>query len=163
MAVRSAAASVLLACALTGMAACGGNGEDTTTTTVAPDVVIKQDYITQGDAICAEIDQKVDGIATPAPNAPPAEALRFSEQLLAASKPGFDRFKGLNAPATDRVTVDQLNSYLDQIVVKLNEEIAAARSRRSQAYEKASDEREVLSNQFSQLAKQYGFKRCGSP
>lgn len=160
--MRRGAASVLLMCAILGVASCGGNGDNADTTAPTARTVTKQEYIREGDAICGEIDQKVDAIPTPPPNAPPAEALRFSEQLLTATKPGFDRFKALAAPPADKAIVDQLKAYLDQVIIKLNEEIAAARSRQSQAYFKAADEREAVSNQFAQLAKEYGFQRCGS-
>ena len=153
----------LLAISLLGMsmAGCGGgDGDDTTLPVATTATVTKQEYIGQADAICTELQRKVAAVPD-SENVSPQQALRLSEQFLAAVQPEFERLKALKSPPADGATVSQLNAHLDQIVVRLNEEIAAAQGRRGAAYDAAAEARATVTDQYNQLARQYGFKVCG--
>ncbi len=142
------------------MTACGSN-DDTPTLTPTTVGVTKDEYIRQGDAICRELQSKVASIPDQE-NVSPQEALSLSERFLAAAQPEFERLKALKAPPADSATVSQLNGYLDEILLRLNEQIAAARARRGAAYDAASEARAAVTEQYRQLAKQYGFAVCGT-
>jgi hypothetical protein len=157
-------------------AACGGDDDGTpavsgpstvepNTTTSAPPPpaevrLTKEEYIRQGDALCAEADRKWTDIARAQDRAPEGELLRYDEQTEMVQREMVTRFAALKAPLADQPVADQLNGLLQQNLAKEGERIAALRAEDDAAAERLIDERENLDRQFAQAAAQYGFVQC---
>ena len=129
----------------------------TTTTTTTEARLTKQEYIRQGDAICADSARKLDALPEP----------KSQEELFAQLDQGgrifrehVDRFKALKPPVADQPTADQLNALSDQLLIKYSEFVAANKSGDRRAGNRAEREGEAIDRQYDQLAAQYGFVEC---
>ena len=148
---------------------CGGEsgpGAATTTTTTMEITsttelrLSREEYVRQGDAVCAQLDQKLAAFPTPAPTASDEEFDRFYQETELVIRQFVDAFKALKAPLTDKATADQLNAYADNILFKEVQVTAAGASDDDAAADKAQAESEVAWDQFHQLAGSYGFVEC---
>ena len=120
----------------------------------------REEYVGQGDAVCADLENKLKAIPNPAEDAPDEEFDRFYQQSELVIRQFVDAFNALKAPLTDKATADQLNAYADDILSKEVQVTAAEASGDDAAADKAQAESEAAWDQFIQLAKTYGFVEC---
>ena len=152
----SIAACVLAALALAG---CGGGGGDTTAaatveTTETTPTLTKEELITQGDAICAEVNAAVGTV-----NAGEAEASAQISQAADLYSGMVERLQALGTP-------DEAQGY--QAFAGAAEELAQAESDAQLAAERGDEE--GLANaqssassalaSFQEAASAYGFEKC---
>ncbi len=169
---RRSLARVLAGLAL-GALAVGGCGDDrraspaTTTTTVATTsttpttaAATREDYIRQGDAVCADSNAKIDAVPPPATDAPEAEFDRYNQHTEALVREFVAAFKAVPAPPADRATAERLHASADEILAKEVQFTAAERTGDEAALDKAEVESEAAWQQFIQLARSYGFVEC---
>lgn len=131
-----------------------------TTTTTTEARLTKEEYIRQGDAICAESATKLEALAPPGEEATDEEIDRFNQQSEALVGEMVARFTALKAPLADKPTADQLNAVLDQMLAKERELTVADQAGDEAAATRADTEAEALSAQFAQVARAYGFVEC---
>ena len=145
----AAAAASLLAFGAIAIAGCGGS-DDTSTTTAA---ISKDDFITQGNQICAEGNKTLDAAGNEAfSGGKPSQAdleKYVSDTMVPTIQGEIDGIKALGAPAGDE---DQVNAILD-----------AAQS----ALDKAKADPSTLTSnddpfaEANDLANAYGLTECG--
>jgi len=138
--------------------ACGEGEKAATTTTTTEQRLSKQEYIRQGDAICADVKAKVDALPEPSKR---EESVQFHDQATAIVREAAGGFKALKPPASDQATADQLNSLYDQSVIKYSEYVAALRSGDRKTERRVYDELVGLGTQLDQASRRYGLVKCG--
>ena len=148
----------LCTAALVVAVACGdGQQAATMTTTTTEPRLTKEEYIRQGDAICADVGRRVKAVPRPRN---PQEVGPALDQILAIDREGSDRFRALKAPAQDQATADRLNSLLDQQKPKYDQAAAAMKAGDNTTGGRVLQEIESLEKQFREVARPYGFVEC---
>jgi hypothetical protein len=174
--MRRLFAVTLLATLAVSAGACGGDDEESravgtgsteapaTTappTSAPPDVrLTKEEFIRQGDALCADFDRKWTEIVRASDRAAPDEQIGYDEQTEAALRDMVTRFSALKAPLSDQPTAEQLNALLQQNLAKVAERLGASRAGDDEADERLVGEIENLDRQFAQATRAYGFREC---
>lgn len=147
-------AAALIALAIAG---CGGGDDDSTETTAAaeaPAVLSKAELISQGDAICAEVNAAVGSVAG-------SEAEDQTTQVADLYIGMVDSLEDLGAPAEAEgysdfiATADQLARIEGEV------KLAAEREDTAAAEEGASEAGPAL-EEFEEAAAEYGFEDCGA-
>lgn len=120
----------------------------------------RDEYIRQGDALCAAWNEKND--AAPAPEgASGAERARTAQYVLSTiDRPFVTQFTALPAPAADKVAVERLHTALEEYVKKSQELVTALRAGRD--VEKLDADLEAVHRRFHVLAGKYGFLACAA-
>jgi hypothetical protein len=151
-----ALASLLAALAIAG---CGGGGDDTTQATVAetteaPASLSKEDLISQGDAICSEVNAAIGSIG--------ASAADTQTQVTQTA----DLYTGMVESITDLGTPEESAGYSDFIqaaeeLAKVEGEakLAAEREDTATLGEVATEAAPIL-EEFQAEAAIYGFEDC---
>jgi hypothetical protein len=139
------------------IAGCGGGGGDSTSTEVTTETTValtKADLITQGDAICAEVNKAVGGLAVSGDEVP--------EQITQTA----DLYTGLVESIRGLGTPDDATGYPEFIatagdLAKVEGEVKLASEREDTAAlgEAASAAAPAL-EEFESVAGEYGFKEC---
>ncbi len=151
---------------LIGLGACGGggdNGDVARTTTPTTEVRLsREEYIRQGENMCANFSAELTRIPDPSRATSPEEQLRLYEQEHATFRSFTEQFKGLKAPLADEATSDQLNSLLDQSMQKEMAATAAVRAGEERTLGRLQSEITAVDAQFSEIARNYGFVACSN-
>ncbi len=141
------------------IAGCGGGGGETTDTTAAAPVttaptLTKADLLTQGDAICAEVNAAVGTISSTATEG--ASQVAQEAQLY---KGMVERLKGLGTPEEPE-GYEQFIAAADELSqAQSNAALAAARGE-SESLETAETEASTALSSFQTAAEDYGFEDC---
>ena len=120
----------------------------------------KEEYIKQGDAICAESDRKTDAIPQPPADAPRQAILLYAQQLVNTARPDIERFRALKGPVADRPTTDQMSAYADALLAKQTEGLRAMTLGDGTAYVAAMEQADAAGLQFRRTTANYGFAEC---
>jgi hypothetical protein len=126
------------------LAACGGDGDDTTTPALTPTVetpqnLSKAEFIQQGDGICAEVNAALGTLTSAGTDVSAAASQRADlyEGMI-------DRIRGLGKPSDETGLDDFLNAGDDLV-----------------AAEKAGSDTASALADFQSAASDYGFQDCG--
>lgn len=142
-----ATTALLVALAISG---CGGGSNGA--------ALGKKDYISKADAICREIDKKINAI----PNPQKVEDVAgFVDKTTPLVDDAMARLKKLEAGNDIKAGADQLVSGLEAQRAVIDDLRAAAVKKDVKAIQKASAKGSKLSKQLATQAKQTGFKSCG--
>jgi hypothetical protein len=131
----------------------------------------KSDYIAEADAFCKKQDaearernQKIQDIATSAKSED-----EFFEKVVPELDDGADwardqqeAFTKIEPPAADKATIDKINSTNAEALAKLEDAIDAARDSDLDKFTKLAGEEQRIDERANAMAKDYGFKQCGS-
>ncbi len=110
-------------------AACGNSSDDKTVVPSTDGRLTKAEYITHGDANCAQALENTDPKQLPEPKTDtPDEWIRYLEARLRVEAPLDAEFKALRAPLADKEVADALNRDLDQTRAKAQEALTAAKA-----------------------------------
>jgi hypothetical protein len=149
---------ILIALSLGGLAlaGCGGGGDETsapTTTAEAPTALSKAELISQGDAICAEVNAALGSVAA-------SESGDETERVAGLYIGMVESLKNLGAPEEETAypefiaAADELSKVEGELKLASEREDAAALEAASAAAVPALEE-------FEDQAGQYGFQECG--
>ena len=138
----------------------GGGGGDTTTaapvtTNEAPPTLSKADLISQGDAICAEVNAAVGTVV--------ASEAETSDQVSQAAdiySGMVERLKGLGTP-DDTKGYEDLMSAADELAQAENDARLASERGEESALSSAQASAATALTSFQEAASAYGFKDCG--
>lgn len=140
------------------IAGCGGGGEDSTSTqaTVETTVLTKADLISQGDAICAEVNKAVGA----------AEITSAGEGSELATKVAglyigmVDSINGLGEPSEGTGYPEFIASAEALSSTQAEAKLAAERED-ALALEEATTKASSAEEEFESAAGEYGFEECG--
>ena len=143
----SAALGTALAAAAVG--GCGGDER-----------LSRDELISRGDALCREARDR-------SPRPPTQRTLPrladYTEELVAVSTDIVDRFRELEPPEAEEEKYDDLVSAAEQRLAEFREAQGAARNGDAQGFAAALErERKEHAPRYRRLAKEIGFKVCGS-
>lgn len=154
-------ALTILALALAG---CGssdskndGAGGGSTAEATAPTPLSKTDLIELADAICKEMQAKIDKI--PEPESIDGLATAINEQI-AISGPAIEDLKKLNPPENLATQYDEWTAKLDELQSGTEKVREAAASGSEDQVSKVIDEVDQVNTQADKLGKKIGFKVC---
>ena len=146
-------------CAALLIAGCGGGGDETTDTTAAatvaaPTTLSKDELITQGDAICAEVNAAVGSLSSTA-----SEGASRAAQEADLYGGMVDRLKGLGSPEEPEGYEEFIAAADELAQAQSNAALAAARGE-SESLETAQSEASAALSSFQTAAGEYGFEDC---
>lgn len=152
--------SAVLALALLGVAGCGGGGDETTSTptvatTPTATTLSKDELISQGDAICAEVNAAVGTVASSS-----AESAGRVSQEAALYSGMVERLKGLGAPE-DGAGYSEFISAAEELAQAESDAKLAADRGDAAGIEAAESEVSSALASFQSAAQSYGFQNCG--
>jgi hypothetical protein len=131
----------------------------------------KSDYIAEADAFCNKQDaearkrnQKIQDLATSAKSED-----ELFEKVVPELEAGADwageqqeAFAKIEPPAADKATIDKINATNAEALAKLEDAIDAARDNDLDKFTKLAGEEQRIDERANAMAKDYGFKECGS-
>lgn len=139
---------------------CGGGGDDSTAstaaTTEAAPALSRTDLITQGDAICAEVNAAAGAAETVAAEGEEA-ALKAKVASLYIGM--VESLKGLGAPEED-AGYAEFSAAADELSTAEGEVKLAAEREDAVALEEATTTATVAREEFESVAGEYGFEDC---
>lgn len=142
-----------------GLAQCGKGAKDVSTSvTDASRDVLKGELIAKADAVCAEMNRKIDGVPEPKNH---ASAVASLDQVLSFVEKGQAEMRALSVPRTQQSAWNEILAANDQIVAKLRELKAAAKANDGTKAERLSDELDEVALEQAKKATAFGLKKCG--
>jgi hypothetical protein len=157
--MRLSKTSLTLALPLAALAivGCGGGGDDSTSSVATTETTValsKADLISQGDAICAEVNRAVGAIGVSGAEVP--EQITQTAGLYIGM---VDSIKGLGAPAEDAAYTEFIAAADELSEVEGEVKLAAEREDTAALGEAASAATPALED-FESVAGEYGFQEC---
>jgi hypothetical protein len=157
--IRFAKISSMLAVPLTALAiaGCGGGGDDSTATTVATTeatALSKAELISQGDAICAEVNAAVGGVGAAGEEVP--EQITQVANLYVGM---VENLKDLGAPDEDAGYPEFIAAAEDLSATQGATKLATEREDTAAIGEAAEKAAPAL-EEFQSVAGEYGFEQC---
>jgi hypothetical protein len=152
----------LAAIAALAIAGCGGGGGETTDTVAAPppeeaSALSKTELISQGDAICAEVNSAVGSVGSSA-----ADSSTASEQVATLYSNMITSLEDLGAPEEKSTEYDEFVAAADELA-KATGEVKLAAEREDQVGLGEAEERAGAALEaFQSAAAAYGFQDCGA-
>jgi hypothetical protein len=152
--------AALVPCAAVLVSGCGGGGDETTDTTAAAaepaqPTLSKAELLTQGDAICAEVNAAVGTLSTSASEG----ASRVAQEADLYSGM-VDRLKGLGTPEEPE-GYEEFIAAGDELAQAQSDAALAAARGESESLETAQTEASTALSSFQAAAQEYGFEDCG--
>jgi hypothetical protein len=150
----------LLALAMLGITGCGGGSGDESTAaapleTTAPAQLSKEDLITQGDAICAEVNAAVGTVSSTS-----GDATSQTTQAADLYSGMVDRLKSLGTP-DDTAGYPEFIAAAEALSQAESDVSLAAERGESAGLESAESEASSARTSFQLAAQSYGFEDCG--
>jgi hypothetical protein len=140
-------------------AGCGGGGSapvsTPVTTTSAPAPLSKEQVISQGDAICAEVNAAVGTISSTE-----SAATTKASQLAQLYSGMIERLKGLGTPSDAAGYSEFISAGEELAQAERNAALAAERGEESSLVSAEGEASSALGS-FQSAATSYGFKNCG--
>ena len=139
------------------VAGCGG-GDDSAPTTIptpttqTPKQLSKEQFITQGDGFCAEVNAALGGLSGDS-GSDAAQAASLYKGLL-------EHLRGLGTPDDD-TGLDEFLSAGDDLVSAEEAAAQAAQDNNGTALTSAESDAASAQSAFSSAASSYGFQECG--
>jgi hypothetical protein len=148
--------TIALPLAALAIAGCGGGGSDSTSTqaTTETTALSKVDLISQGDAICAEVNKAVGAVGVSG-----AEVPEQITQVSSLYTGMVDSLKGLGAPEDDAGYAELIAAAEELSKVEGEVKLAAEREDTAALGEAATAATPAL-EEFESVAGEYGFEEC---
>jgi hypothetical protein len=148
--------TLALPLAVLAIAGCGGGGGDSTSSpaTTEATALSKADLISQGDAICAEVNSAVGGVG-----ASEAEVPDQITQVANLYTGMVDSIKNLGAP-TDAAGYQEFLAAAEELAKVEGEVKLAAEREDTAALGEAATAATPTLEEFESVAGEYGFEKC---
>ncbi len=146
-------------CAGIVLSACGGDSSPEvsinipTTGTTASSSLSKEDFITDADTACEEVNTAISQFAAS------GQGLTEADQIADLRSGLVDQLTELGPPEEDRATFDEFNTALDA-QAQAGQKIALA-SERGEDTAEFEAELQTAKDQAAAAAQAYGFEQCG--
>ncbi|MGH2957863.1 MAG: hypothetical protein ACRDL6_12830 [Solirubrobacterales bacterium] len=142
------------------VSACGGDSSPEVpivvpTQTTTASASSKEDFITQGDAVCEEANAAIAQFAAA------GQGLTEADQIADLRQGVVEELNDLGPPDDDRQTLDQFLTGMEQMV-EAGKKIALAQDRGEDTAQFEA-ELEAARSEAETAASAYGFKECGQP
>jgi uncharacterized membrane protein YgcG len=142
------------------VAGCGGGGGDETTAapveTTEEAALSKAELITQGDAICAEVNAAVGTMSQSASTNTAARVAQEADLYGGM----VERLKGLGAPSEEEGAYREFLTTAEQLDQAENDARLAAERGEEEALSEAESSAQTALTAFQQAAEGYGFEDC---
>jgi hypothetical protein len=122
--------------------------------------MVKDDFVTKGQALCRAANTKFDAIA--APGSSLASLAKFFDAAMVISTKLAADLKALPAPPGDEATVNEFNAAFDALNAKAKDMTAAAKANNAKLVAALSDELDVANTALNAKLDAYGLKVCGT-
>lgn len=131
----------------------------------------RDEYIAKADAFCKqrnveakERNEKLQRIVTASHSEDEffAKATPALEEGLKWTRDGQEEFKDIDPPEADKETIDKLVAATDEELAVLEKVVDAVRDRDLDRFTDLADEQQKVDDRANQIARDYGFKECGS-
>ena len=122
--------------------------------------VVKDDFVTKGQALCRAANTKFDAIA--APGSSLASLAKFFDAAMAISNKLAADLKALPTPPGDEATVNEFIAAFDALNAKAKDMTAAAKANNAKLVAALSDELDVANTALNAKFDAYGLKVCGT-
>ena len=140
--------------------ACGGDDDapivPVQTTTTPVEGLDKDEFINQGDAICAEADAAISSVSAETDS---DAAVQVSEQRDIVEGM-LEQLEGLGAPPEDEETLDDFFTALEEWIDALDKQELAAERDDTASVESLSTEVDAAESEARAAAEDYGFEDC---
>jgi serine-type D-Ala-D-Ala carboxypeptidase (penicillin-binding protein 5/6) len=150
--------SVLIGVLALAIAGCGGGGDESTETTQAATTAAlsKEELISQGDAICAEVNAAVGTVGSTSSS----EAGGETAQVAGLYSGMVERLKALGAPSDEAAGYTEFISSAEALAqAEANVKLAAEREE-GEALTAAEAEASTALTSFQSAATAFGFEQC---
>jgi len=143
------------------IAGCGGGGGDDSTTAAAPEFtevttsLTKEELLTQGDAICAEVNAAVGTVGSTSSGASGQAA-----QVAGLYSGMVERLKALGAPSDDSTGYSEFISSAEALVQAEDNVKLASEREDAEALSEAEAEASSALTSFQSAATTFGFEDC---
>ncbi|HEX6781777.1 MAG TPA: hypothetical protein VF125_07070 [Solirubrobacterales bacterium] len=145
------------------IAGCGGGGEETETSTPTveePAALSKQDLLTQGDGICAEVNAAVGALSgSETPESSPGDSTEKVANLYIGM---VERLQDLGAPEGDEAEYAKFIEAGEELAKVEGEAKLAAEREDTAAMEEKGQEAAAALESFQSAAAIYGFEDCSA-
>ena len=131
----------------------------------------REEYIAQADAFCKERNaeakqrnQKLQDIATAAKSEDEFfdKATPELEDGLEWTRDGQKDLKDIEPPEADKETIDKFLAATDDELAVLEKVVEAAKARDIERFADLANEQSNIDDRANEIARDYGFKECGS-
>lgn len=151
----------LAALAALALAGCGGGGGTTDTTAApppeeAPAALSKTELISQGDAICAEVNSAVGSVGSSA-----ADSSTSTEQVATLYSNMVTSLQDLGAPEEKSTEYDDFAAAAEELAKATGEVKLAAEREDQVSLGEAEGRASAALEAFQSAATAYGFQECG--
>jgi hypothetical protein len=145
-------------------AGCGGGGSDETETTTPtveePTALTKNELITQGDGICAEVNAAVGALSgSETPESSPGDSTEKVANLYVGM---VERLQGLGAPEGEEADYAKFMEAGEELAKVEGEAKQAAENEDVAALEETGQEAAAALESFQSQAAIYGFEDCSA-
>jgi hypothetical protein len=145
------------------IAGCGGGGGDETETTTTPTVeepaaLTKDELITEGDGVCAEVNAAVGALSSSETESSSSEN---SEKVANLYTGMVERLQDLGPPEGEEAEYEKFSEATEELgQVEADLKLAAEREDEAALEEKGQEAAAAL-EEFQTQAAAYGFEKCG--
>lgn len=142
-----------------GLAQCGKGAKDVSTSvTDASRDVLKGELIAKADAVCAEMNRKIDAVPEPKSAAAVVPSL---DRILSFAEKGQAEMRALSVPRSQQLAWNEILAANDQILAKFRELRAAVAAMDRTKFERVTDELDQVGLEQQKKAAAFGLKKCG--
>lgn len=143
-----------------GLAECGKGARDAAATIAdAAKPILKQEFIAKADALCADLNRKIDAIPEPET---PREVVKALDDSLALYDKLVADFKTLHVPAAEQAAWNDILAANDKVAGLLREGRGAIAAEDETRAERLFEEVGTATADANKKADAFGFKDCGS-
>jgi hypothetical protein len=139
----------------------GCSGSGSSSSTPAKKTLAKADYITQGDAICKDLNTKLQALAPPASETDGKSIANYLRQGALLAEGGVNRLDALGRPDTDAPLIETILAEQRDTVTKARAAAGVFDSGDLAGGNAALQAIDGTSSKANADSKQFGFKVCG--
>jgi hypothetical protein len=151
------------------VAGCGGGSSSTTDASGASGAsgvagstpLSKDQFLSQANAICSDVNQKVEALKAPPENPQSAaEVVPFLVQGLSVARTGATQLEALNPPPEFQDERDQLVANTKKQLVLTGKAIAAAKANDTSQFQSIANQINAINKQDNEIASSMGLTEC---
>ena len=148
------------------VAGCGGGGSSSTTgasgasgaSGSAP--LSKQEFVSQANAICADVNNKIESLQQPPQNAQVSELVPLLTQELAIAREAASKLEALTPPSELQNERDKLVANTQKEEALADKLIAAAKANDSSQAQALGQQLDALNKQDNSISSSIGLTEC---
>jgi hypothetical protein len=165
--VRIAAVAGCIAAGALAVVGCGGGGDSTSSTGASgasgasgSEPLSKDEFVSQANAICADVNDKIEALQQPPQNPQVSELVPVFTQELAITREGETKLEALTPPSELQDERDKLVANTRKAEALVDKIIAAAKANDASQAQSLAQQLDALNKQDNQIAESIGLTEC---